>query len=125
MDTPTPDADSVTPETGRVITMVPEHVLDQVIAESAIVSINKVSEGLFLAFENLEADGYELNQIQKTDIMSSIMYCLRDIDRELQGAAAFSKAIHESMYGETKIPVPSSVLDEFKDMFEFDPSEEQ
>jgi hypothetical protein len=123
MDVPTPDADSVTTGTERVIKMVPKYVLDQVTVECSLVGLKKVSEGLLLAFENLINDGDALTLSQQTEIMGTVMFCMRDLEHELEAAAGFSTAIHDSIYGQTTIAAAASSIEEFEEMFEFDPTE--
>ena len=123
MDTPTPDANSVIPTPERVIRMVPKYILDQITVESSIVGLKKASEGLLLAFENLAEEGNALKLSQQTEIMGTVMFCLRDLESELEASAGFGVAVHNSIYGETTLPVEATSIEEFEEMFEFDPTD--
>jgi hypothetical protein len=123
MDTPTPDANSVVPTPKRVIKMVPKYILDQITVESSIVGLKKASEGLLLAFENLAEEGNALRLSQQTEIMGTVMFCLRDLETELEASAGFGVAVHNSIYGETTLPVAATSVEEFEEMFEFDPTD--
>jgi hypothetical protein len=116
MDAPAPDAK-------RVIKMVPKYVLDQVTVEASIIASKKVSEGLLMAFENLQDDGNILTLSQKTEILSTVMFCMRDLDRDLDDTSKFGVTIHDSIYGQTTVDAAASSIEEFEEMFDFDPTD--
>lgn len=125
MDESTPGADGAT-ESGapeRTIEMIPRFILDHTVVDASLYAIEKVTSGLLTAFDLLNEDGNGLNDLQKTEIMKSVIFNIRDIDRELKNDSDFGIAMHHAYNGQTVIPVPNSVVQEFKDMFEFDPTD--
>lgn len=123
MDTPTPDVENVTPGAKRTIKMVPEYLLTDSATDAALFAYDKVISGLLMAFENLAAEGQTVNQIQQTEIMKSVMFCMRDLDSELDSSNAFGVAVHDSYFGKTEIPASDKMNQQFKDLFEFDPTD--
>jgi uncharacterized protein YeaC (DUF1315 family) len=65
------------------------NLIDAIIMNNVIEANRSLSEGLLVAFEGCEANGFPLTQVQKQEIMQCLIFCARNNEQEMTANANF------------------------------------
>lgn len=73
--------------------LIHENMIHGIVMNNVIEAFETVSEGLLIAFENCEAQDRPLSQIQQTDILQCVFFCMRTLEQEMKSSANFSLSL--------------------------------
>lgn len=70
--------------------------IDAIVTNNVIEANRALAEGLLIAFEGCEANGYALSDTQKIEIMQCLTYCSRNNEQEMMANANFMLNMHRA-----------------------------
>lgn len=70
--------------------------IDSIVMNNVIEANRALAEGLLVAFEGCEANGYALSDEQKIEIMQCLTYCSRNNEQEMMANANFMLNMHKA-----------------------------